>query len=204
MAYFDSARDLSLYPADPPVDHLFIHHCYTVLDGASTSFHVTDTMRFRARTRLRFYERRYRWTGSGVERSPEMIVNDDDPTSELHRVHGPVVRSDEDRIFLIDLGRDLARGEVATVTYRQALIDRHGMCQPFHRKAVRHPLDQLVLEVVLPPELQSNVRWVVTSLLTDEPVQPSQPVMANPSDPNSFRVAIEHPEVGHRFGIHWT
>ncbi len=191
-------------PADQSVDFLLFHNRYTVLDPASTSFHLICTRAFRARARLRFHEVRYRWTGSGVERAPEVIVDEDDPTTDLHRVHGPIVRSGEDRIFLVDLGRDIARGEEATVKYGQALIDRHGTCQPFHRMAVRHPLDRLVMEVVLPAELQSNVRWLVTDLVTDEPAEPSREVTPCESDPNLFRVALDDPKVGCRFALHWT
>lgn len=198
-----NAQTSRLQPTEPPFECCQITHHYEVLDDASTTHRAEDTYWLRARSWFRFFEHRYRWTGSGVERPPRVLPSSDDVHSAYYRIHGPLIRDGENRIFLIDMARDVAPDEDVTVRFEQDLIDHHETFEPRLRKTIRTPIDKLILQVLLPPALRANVRATVRDLVTEAPA--AAPVALAPEgDEGVFRYEIDSPVVGQRYAIEWT
>jgi hypothetical protein len=177
---------------------------YEVIDPAATTHRGVYTFRLRALSPFRFFEQRYYWTGSGVERDPEVLPVEDDPHSDLYRLHGPVLRNGPTRVFLVDLARELARDEKASVQWQQDLIDRHKTFEPRLANKVRKEIGELTLEVALPPALRLNVRATAIDLVTEEPLHPPIPLEPLALEEDIFRVKIAVPMVGVKYAIEWT
>ncbi len=194
----------ALRPSEPPFDSLEILHRYEVLDDAATTHRALDVYHICALRRFRFFEHRYRWTGSGIEREPRVLPSDDDEHSSDYRLHGPLLRTGANRLFLVDLARDVTPGELVTVAFEQDLIDHHETFEPRLRKTVRSTMEKLILEVSLPPALRVNVRAVVYELVTDQVSSPPVALSPVPTDSGTFQYSVASPLVGSQYAIEWT
>lgn len=185
-----------------PCEFLSECHLFEILDGSGTVHKSTDTYLIRANQRLRFHERRYRWTGSGVHKDPVILSGYDASGRQHHRLHGPVVRHGEWHIFLVDLGRDLAVGEEETVKFEQKFIDEARTFNPFHNVSIRQPRGYVELRLKLPEALAINVRACESSMVPDGPVRADQTLEKDPES-GEFIYRVERPVIGHSYAIRW-
>jgi hypothetical protein len=185
-----------------PFELLSVLTWYKVIDAGSVKHENEFQCLFRAVQQTRFYERRYRWTGSGPEHNPKILSGIRPDGTPIHRRHGNVIHAGEARIYLVDLGRDLAIGEEETIHTREKFIDSVGQFLPFSSYAVRKPLNRLEMRVSLPPELAKNVRFETHDLISNRATQPPTPLTRD-LELGYFIYKIDSPAVGRNYSIHW-
>ena len=96
---------------------------------------------------LRFVERRYHWSGSGIQNPPRILAQSC-VGGELHPVkHGPIYSVGTDKAFLIDLGKHVDAGEEVDVQVEIQFIDEDGVFKPFYSRTAGPFLKQLSLSV---------------------------------------------------------
>jgi hypothetical protein len=129
------------------------------------TFSTTHRYELEALMGGRFFERRYNWTGAGIEKTPIIESGRDVLGHAHHRLHGPVIYEGQWRILLVDLGRDVAPGERESVEIKHTFIDTAGTFQPFLGHTVHSDPElvpeKLVLEVQLHKTMKRDVRWEV-------------------------------------------
>lgn len=186
-----------------PIEPISVISAYRVCDVSSSKHENVYQLNFRAlQKNLRFVERRYEWTGAGPPRKPEVLSGIGTDGTITHRLHGDVISDSAGRIYLIDLGRDLAIGETETIRVKETFVDNAGQFQPFLRHFVRQPLGCLELRVSLPPELQQNVRKEIRELATNAMTEPATP-LTEQEDSDCFVIRVDKPQVGHSYAIRW-
>lgn len=123
--------------------------------------------------KARFFEKRYTFTGAGIEKTP-IIASGRDPLGHArHRLHGPVIYEGDRRILLVDLGRDVALGDRELLEIKQTFIDTTGTFEAFLGRIVPSAPqlvpEKLVLEVQLHRTMKRNVRWEVRRVEASTP-----------------------------------
>ena len=111
------------YEEDADFLRTHAEHQLEVMDRQCMTIRTRHKLTLEARRTSRFFQRPYTWTGSGIEKDPEIISGSDDLGHATHRLHGPIIRSGTKRIFIIDLGREYQSGETVEVEFKQTLLD---------------------------------------------------------------------------------
>lgn len=175
-----------------------------VVDRLSTTFLTTLWLEIEALIRARFFEKRYTWTGGGIEKIPTIESGRDSLGHAHHRLHGPVIYSESRRTFLIDLGRDLQTKERETLEIKQTFIDTHGTFRPFLGHILHSPLqpppDTLVLQVQLHKTFKRDVRWEIRR--AGEPTVLSSEPLAGQS--GLYTWEVPNIKSGHHYRIDWS
>lgn len=106
----------------------------------------------------RFFRRRFTWTGGGIEKSPELKSGRDSSGYQRQRVHGPLIREGEERLLLIDLGREFETGESVELGLRQTFIDVDASMEPRLGYLVQEGCNRVELRVAFPESLDVAVK----------------------------------------------
>ncbi len=132
-------------------------HRLRVVDMSGMTIRTWHRFELEAKLPTRFFERRSRWTGHGVEKPPNVSSVRSDMQTKRHRLHGPILREGEWRIMLIDLGRTLEKNDTETVAFSQLYIDAQGSFKPFLGATAKDGTRHLELVVELPLSYRGDV-----------------------------------------------
>lgn len=183
-------------------------HELEVVDLDARTIKTRHLLHVRALRPARFFERRYSWTGRGVEKEPQFHSGKSEFGRQLHRLHGPVLRDGIRRLFLIDLGRDLEPEEEEQIDFGQTFIDTAGTFQPV--LGSRIPDDTAAAEIVLQVTLpnRADVTAHRESRYIDEQQLLDRQLLAPETDRDTgcqiFRWEIPVAEVRKHYRISWT
>lgn len=196
-----SAQLESVPTSNRPFDLLEVESTYEVVDDVKHTYTRRDVARLVYDAR--FYERRYRWTGSQTQAiEPEVLSSSG---NVHHKIHGPVLREGDDAVFLVDLGQTLAAKRKVEITTRHVLLDEGGTFQPYLRQRVSSAIGSLTLRVKVPPSTFVNVNpfMMHANTLARHATPKKLEVVENDSATGTFAVRIEEPRIGYAYGIEW-
>ncbi len=183
-----------------------VQHELQVYDRSLMTMRSEHILHLRARRPSRFFERTFSWSGTGIEKDPKVRSGKDALGHATHRLHGPLVRNGEERIYLIDLGRRLKPGEEEIVEVEQWFIDAGRTFQPFLGHTARIGCEGIDLRVRLPDSLKAQVheerrRPGVHMPYRREPLLP----MDRPGNHgyHDYKVNVSDPEPGVNMRIAW-
>lgn len=91
----------------------------------------TQTSTIRIEEKLRFFERRFSWSGGGMVGSPRVTASKDGTPIRSARRHGPIYDSNGWQAFLVDMGDDFSTGTEVTISTEMTLVDEAGSFKPF-------------------------------------------------------------------------
>lgn len=106
----------------------------------------------------RFFRRKYTWSGSGIEKPPQVLSGRDNLGHAHHRLHGPIIREGVERVYLVDLGREFRKGEQVSLVLQQTFIDVDGTLEPFLACMAREGSKELRLQVSFPAGMHLKVK----------------------------------------------
>ena len=183
-----------------PFELLEVESTYRVVDSVKHEYVRRDLARLRYDAR--FYERRFRWTGTTDHLiAPEVLSETD---AGRHRLHGPVVRENDDAVFIIDLGQTIAARRKVEIITKHNLLDEHGTFQPYLRHRVSSETANLTLRVILPPEsLASAKPFVLSAASMARHDVPKSIRVSEESDLGTYSIEVTRPRVGYVYGIEW-
>lgn len=196
------------YADDADFFRVRAEHQLEILDRKCTTLRTRHKLTLQAQRKSRFYQRAYIWTGSGIEKDPEIISGRDDLGHATHKLHGPVIRSGTRRLFIIDLGRDYHPGETVEVEFKHTLLDLENKMTPFLGQDATTGCQSLKLTVLIPSSFNATA-WRRSSHVSNPDIatyQASLPPLRHPSkfaDTDSFTWTIANPEVGYNYRITW-
>jgi hypothetical protein len=196
------------YSDDADFFRVHAEHQLEILDRKCTTVRTRHKLTLRAQRTSRFFQRAYVWTGSGIEKDPEIISGLDGLGHATHKLHGPVIRSGIKRLFIIDLGRDYHRGESVEVEFKQTLLDLESRMSPFLGQDTTTGCESLKLTVLIPSSFNANA-WTRQSHISTPEMAVAQTALepdSHPSkfaDTDSFSWTIEEPRLGYNYRIIW-
>lgn len=185
-------------------------HKLTVLDAEFMTFKSEHELHLEALRTERFFLRQFQWTGisSETELIPEIISEHDKFGVPRHRLHGDMICEGNNRMYIIDLGRTLAIGDVDTVKIAHTLRDFEKKFEPIMSvgpRASTSEIQKLELAIQVPVDSTENVRHE-TYAGSDKKIidtQKLQPISVT-SGIEEYRIVIDEnvtPNRGH--GISW-
>ncbi|WP_459975243.1 hypothetical protein [Nocardioides pyridinolyticus] len=184
-----------------PFELLEVESTYEVVDDVMHRYTRRDVARLRYDAR--FYERRYRWTGSPTRViEPEVLSSSG---AVRHKLHGPVLREGDDALFLVDLGQTLAANRKVEISTRNQLLDEGGTFQPYLRHRISASTGALTLRIRIPPETFVNVSPFVMNANTSarHSIPKKLEIIEEEKSSGAFAFRIEKPRVGYVYGIEW-
>jgi hypothetical protein len=196
------------YSDDADFFRVHAEHQLELLDRQCTTIRTRHRLTLRAQRTSRFYQRAYIWTGSGIEKDPEILSGRDELGHATHRLHGPIIRSGTQRIFIIDLGREYHNGESVVVEFKHTLLDLENRMEPFLGQDATAGCESLTLTVLIPTSFKATA-WQRQSHTSTPDIATYQKAVApqvHPSkfaETDSFSWAIGSPEVGFNYRIIW-
>jgi hypothetical protein len=155
----------------------------------------------------RFFRRSYSWSGVGVEKPPQVLSGRDPLGHAHHRVHGPVLRSGDDRLYLVDLGRTFEQGETESLQLQQTFIDTEGTLKPFLGCTARPGCQHLQLQVIFPNHVQLQVKAETRHRGSRTPIEVS--ILSSTQERKTggirqvFTFETTNPTSGTNFRISW-
>lgn len=135
-----------------------VYHTMHALDVSLMTVRTRHRFDLLAIRRERFFERRVDWTGSGIEKDPQILSGKDALGHSRHQLHGPVIRDGITRIMLIDLGRRLEPGDREVVEIEHTFIDVERTLKPFLGAFAREGTKTVTLSLILPDKFVGTVR----------------------------------------------
>lgn len=135
-----------------------VEHALEIQDVSSRTIRSLHTWHLVSHRPSRFFERRYEWTGTGIEKDPLVLSGKDPLGHARHRLHGPVIRDGITRIYLVDLGRTCAIGEEELVQVEHLFVDVEGTFRPFLTHKANEGCEEIRLRVAMPLEIATVVR----------------------------------------------
>lgn len=141
-----------------------VAHHLQVMDDSAMTIHSTHSYVLVADRATRFFQRRYEWTGSGVETEPEVLSGIDQLGHRTHRIHGPIVHeAGGDRLLLLDIGRTMQKGDTESVAISHKFVDTGSTFKPFMGHLAYNGCKQITIAVSLPQGLSADVEFEVRS-----------------------------------------
>ncbi|PDS43174.1 hypothetical protein CO662_20665 [Rhizobium anhuiense] len=148
-----------------------VEHQFEVVDRGSTTFRSEHKFDLEALQPSRFFIRNWFWTGSGAEKEPipEVLCEIDKWGFPKHRIHGPLVIQNRNRIVVVDLGRTLAVGETDVLHFRHKMKDLEGSFEPrFQISPTAEISERIVIRLVLPDWKGLRVEFKKFSMVTKD------------------------------------
>jgi hypothetical protein len=143
---------------------------------------------------LRFFERSYRWTGLGRETEPTILGHN-------KKLHGPVVRDDEWRLFIIDLGRTYLSGQPVKVGWEITAEEPTHTMTPWLQHFVRASISELTLSVTPPSSYsETQAHLLVIDPATDMPIEPAKEAKWTGSEWIGSPLS---PQPGYKYRLQW-
>jgi hypothetical protein len=187
---------------------LSVVHELEVVDLRARTIRTRHLLHIIAVRRARFFERRFTWTGRGVEKEPQFHSGQSAFGRQTHRLHGPILSEGMRRLFLIDLGRDLEPGEEEQIEFEQTFIDTAGTFQPVLGCRVPDPMaaGEIVLQVTLPARADVTAHRETHFIDQDTCIDRELlvPSIADDTGRHVYRYDIRSSEVGKLYRIAWT
>lgn len=137
-----------------------VAHRLRALSSDHRTLVTQHEFRLRASRATRLFQRRYAWSGTGVENRPVVDPNTDPIGHATHRLLGPVLYEPENsRLVVVDLGRTLEVGEEVTVRISHRFVDTGGTFNRFLGHTAGDDCEGLTIAVMLP-----KADWNVTAV----------------------------------------
>ena len=168
---------------------------------ALMAFHQTTC--FEVLKSTRFFERRFRWTGSGVIDPPRVTGTINGVPTEMHR-HGPIYQNRTFSAYLVDLGAFLEPGTDVSITTVGRFVDETGTFEPVLAIDVRPGIDRVEMGVTFrtpPTELKAHF-FHDDGRNRDHPQELALEVRQEESTSEVHSVKLEAPSPG-RYEIRW-
>lgn len=176
-----------------------IHSAYEVVDRAAVEHVFTHKTVVQTVFPQRFYERRFRWTGSSSTATmPEVLSATDGHT---HAVHGPTYVEEDWTYYLIDIGFRVPPKKPITIETRHALLDENKTFKPYLHVLARQALKLLTLSVTLPSNQFHQVRPTRRNAVSGHPYAVDD--LDFRTEDRTAILTVENPEVGDQYGISW-
>lgn len=131
-----------------------------IADSKCITMRIRHRLTLRATRLGRFFEWRYSWTGSGIEKPVQMVSGADEFGHYYHKIHGPIIAIEQSRIAVVDLGRDYEQGETVEIELKQTLLDLDRAMRPFLGHDVYEGCKQVQLRLICPKGMNLRVRRV--------------------------------------------
>lgn len=197
-----SESTVGLVTQNTPFRLLEVEALYQVVDPACIEHVYTRRDRVSPQHPARFYERRYRWTGTETRTSVPKLSSSTDGIP--HKVHGPLVRDDDDIAYIVDLGARVARGRKIWIETRQVLLDEGRTFRPYLRHRVSQETQRLRLAVTLPDNLANSMRPFYADGSAKARLDlPRRVKTAYLEAQNTFILEVSKPRIGYIYGIEW-
>jgi hypothetical protein len=153
--------DADKFHLDDGLTRVRADHELRVLDVDSLTIETKHQYLLEATRSARLFQRRYTWTGRGVENRPVVDPSPDGAGHTTHRLQGPVILEQaQKRIMVVDLGRTLTEGKRTVVTVSHRFVDTAGDFDRRLGHAAYPGCQHISLKVTLPPGTWKVVRVV--------------------------------------------
>jgi len=174
--------------------------------------HVTIVTRHiyevEATRQTRLLQRRYTWTGTGVENRPAVEPNADPIGHTTHKLLGSVLyEADRKRMMVVDLGRTLSEGDTATVEVSHRFVDTGGTFDPHLGHTAYEGCRSITLAVVLPgtgTTVERVTKHPTAAMPRTRDPQPGVPEKLGKVHVVRYQWVIPDPEVGLSYSLNWT
>lgn len=104
-----------------------LSHHLRVLSFDHRTVLTRHEFRLEAHRETRFFQRKYTWTGTGIENRPVVDPNPDGVGHATHKLQGPVVTAaGNTRLMLVDLGRNLLPKDEVALGVSHRFVDTGG------------------------------------------------------------------------------
>lgn len=149
-----------------------VWHEMRVLDASAMTIHTRHRYDLRCIATTRFFQRRFTWTGTGIEAQPVIEPAEDEAGHRMHNLHGPVIREGNNRnLMVVDLGRTLDVGDEVSVEMSHRFVDTGGKFVRYVGQKAPAGMRSLDLRLLLPPALPAQVRSARQSDGSDHSVE---------------------------------
>ncbi|MGB0871991.1 MAG: hypothetical protein ACPGYP_02520 [Solirubrobacterales bacterium] len=141
-----------------------------------------------------------------MESDPVFVTGVDQLGYRRHRLHGPVLREGQSRIFLVNLGHLFNPGDQETVEFTHTFIDIEKTFEPRLGIATHNEMAQVELRVVLPIEIESNV-FIEEHVTGQHGAIDRHSITGITSDDgrySAFEWRTDTPKVGMTYQLTWT
>jgi hypothetical protein len=191
-----------------------VTHAFTLLDPVFMTVRTEHIFLIRAERQLRFFERRFFWTGKGIEKAPHVRSGHNDSGPWAHKLQGPVIaESSGERIALIDLGRHLRREEQELVHIEHFFVDVAPEPTSFVGHLAKPGIKEVDLRFIALRGTGSRIRSTERkpgadvphreSLLKPQEVDPIFHSFSNPREWVQYRFRVVDPIPWYRYRIEW-
>lgn len=183
-------------------------HQLEVVDRPHTVIRTRHKLLLQARRKSRFYVRTYTFTGSGIEKDPLILSGRDELGHATHRLHGPVLRDRDERLFLIDLGREYAAGEQVEVEFKQTFLNLDRTMSQFLGHTAEQDCRRLNFRVLIPAEFRGSAVMLkahhshMSQAEVRVPLEPED-FMGKYGETHLFSHEEHRPVAGYNYRIEW-